>query len=121
MRERLRKKRGRPATGRSSVMGVRLAPELRANVDKWAAEQPDKPSHSEAIRRLVELGLAGSWSIRQRSPESASKASVMAGQQIDKLADSSTTHEERQQRKRRLLKGPTEFRHIRGDIPKPKG
>jgi hypothetical protein len=45
----------------------------------------------------------------------------MAGQQIDKLADSSTTHEERQQRKRRLLKGPTEFRDIRGDIPKPKG
>jgi hypothetical protein len=34
----------------------------------------------------------------------------MAGQQIDKLADSIETPEERQQRKRRLLKGPTEFR-----------
>ena len=59
---------GRPATRRASVMGVRLAPELRANVDKWAAEQPDKPSQSEAIRRLVELGLAGSWSIRTAKP-----------------------------------------------------
>src|SRR5258708_33840177 len=107
MRERLRKKRGRPATGRSSVMGVRLAPELRANVDKWAAEQPDKPSQTEAIRRLVELGLAGSWSIRQRSPESASKASVMAGQQIDNLAYFSTTPQDRQHAKPRLSKRPT--------------
>src|SRR3977135_3473220 len=100
MRERLRKKRGRPATGRSSVMGVRLAPELRANVDKWAAEQPDKPSQTEAIRRLVELGLAGSWSIRQRSPESASKASVMAGQPIDKIAHSSTNPQKQQNAER---------------------
>jgi hypothetical protein len=30
---------------------------LRATVDKWAAQQPDEPSRSEAIRRLVELGL----------------------------------------------------------------
>jgi hypothetical protein len=44
----------------------------------------------------------------------------MAGQQIDKLADSSATNEERQQRKRRLLKGPKEFRDIRGDFSKPK-
>jgi hypothetical protein len=37
--------------------------------------------------------------------KAASKASDLAGQQIDKLADPSATHEERQQRKRRLLKG----------------
>jgi hypothetical protein len=28
-----------------------------ANVDAWAASQADEPSRSEAIRRLVELGL----------------------------------------------------------------
>jgi hypothetical protein len=45
----------------------------------------------------------------------------MAGQQIDKLGDSSATDEQRQTRKRRLLKGPTEFRDMRVDLPKPKG
>jgi hypothetical protein len=115
--------RGRPATGRDPdpVTAIRLATDLRAAVDKWATKQPDQPSRSEAIRRLVELGLAGSQPIKRRSPKAVAKATDMAGQQIDKLADASATHEERQQRKRRLLKGPGEFRDIRGDLPKPKG
>jgi hypothetical protein len=56
----------------------------------------------------------------QRSAKAASKASEMAGQQIDKLVDPSATAEERQQRKRRLLKGPGEFRDLRADLPKKK-
>jgi hypothetical protein len=116
----LQKKRYRPATGRVAVTGVQLAPELRANVDTWAAMQPHKPSQSEAIGHLVELGLAESRPMKRRSPKAASKASDMAAQQIDKLADPSATPEQRQQRKRRLLKGPTEFRDIRGDLPEPK-
>jgi hypothetical protein len=51
--------------------------------------------------------------IPQRSQKSASKATDMAGKQIDKLGDASATNEERQSRKRRLLKGPKEFRDIR--------
>jgi hypothetical protein len=53
----LPKKRGRPATGRDPVTAIRLSTELRAAVDKWAAKQTDTPARSEAIRRLVELGL----------------------------------------------------------------
>jgi hypothetical protein len=34
-----------------------LSSQLRADVDAWAAEQDDEPGRSEAIRRLVELGL----------------------------------------------------------------
>jgi hypothetical protein len=49
------------------------------------------------------------------------QASELAGQQIDKLADASATDEERQQRKRRLLKGPRKFRDIRGDSPQVEG
>jgi hypothetical protein len=30
---------------------------LRQTVDKWARKQDDQPGRSEAIRRLVELGL----------------------------------------------------------------
>ena len=45
----------------------------------------------------------------------------MAGQELDRLGDRSLPVEEREKRKRRLTKGPPEFRDIRGDIPKPKG
>jgi hypothetical protein len=30
---------------------------MRESVDAWAARQSDEPGRSEAIRRLVELGL----------------------------------------------------------------
>ena len=48
----------------------------------------------------------------------AAKAREMAGQEIDRLSDPSATDEERQRRKRRLVKGPKEFRDIRGNRPK---
>jgi hypothetical protein len=53
----VRKKRGRPPTGQDPVTAIRLSAELRANVDVWAASQDDEPGRSEAIRRLVEIGL----------------------------------------------------------------
>ena len=34
------------------------AGELRAAVERWAAQQPDKPTLTEALHRLVERGLA---------------------------------------------------------------
>jgi hypothetical protein len=36
---------------------MRLSDEFIANVDAWSARQGDEPGRSEAIRRLVELGL----------------------------------------------------------------
>jgi hypothetical protein len=116
----LPKKRGRPATGRDPVTAIRLSPQMRTTIDSWASKQEDKPPRSEAIRRLVEIGLAGSQPMGRRSPKAASKALELAGRQIDKLADSLATDEERHSRKRRLLKGPAEFRDIRGDLAKPK-
>src|SRR5258706_14991236 len=56
-----RKKRGRPSTGvdnRDPVTAIRLSPEFRAAVDAWAVGQDDHPPRSEAMRRLVQLGLA---------------------------------------------------------------
>jgi hypothetical protein len=49
---------GRPATGQDPVTAIRLSEELKALIDKWRSTQPDKPPRSEAIRRLVFLGLA---------------------------------------------------------------
>jgi Ribbon-helix-helix protein, copG family len=51
------KKRGRPATGKDPLYGVRLGAELILAVDRWC-EENELPSRSEAIRRLLELGLS---------------------------------------------------------------
>jgi metal-responsive CopG/Arc/MetJ family transcriptional regulator len=39
------------------VTAIRLSKELRDTVNNWAGKQDDTPGRSEAIRRLVELGL----------------------------------------------------------------
>jgi hypothetical protein len=50
-------KRGRPSTGgRDPFVGIRLPKELLAQIAKWS-EGNEAGSRSEAIRRLVELGL----------------------------------------------------------------
>ena len=75
-------------------------------------------SRSEAIRRLVELGLSASAPLRRRNLEAASKALELAAQEINKMLEPSIPDEERDRRKRRLLKGPKEFRDFRGDLSK---
>jgi Arc/MetJ-type ribon-helix-helix transcriptional regulator len=61
----LRKKRGRPPTGQDPVTAVRLSPVLKSQIEDWAKQQPDNPSRSEAIRRLVKLALAAKAKRRQ--------------------------------------------------------
>jgi hypothetical protein len=39
------------------MTAFRLPPDFRAAIDAWARKQDDKPNRSEAIRRLIELGL----------------------------------------------------------------
>src|SRR6266536_1634458 len=52
---------------------IRLSDELKALIDKWRTTQPDRPPRSEAIRRLVLLGLAApKRRSRGRSCQSAS-------------------------------------------------
>lgn len=55
--------------------------------------------------------------VRKRSQRKAAK---MAGREIDRLGDQAATSEERAKRKRRLIKGPREFRDLRGGLPKTK-
>jgi hypothetical protein len=49
-------KRGRPATGRDPFVGIRLPAPLIEDIQAWSAKH-DAGSRSDAIRRLVELGL----------------------------------------------------------------
>jgi hypothetical protein len=51
------KKRGRPATGKEPMLAFRASPAFTAEVEAWAKRQPDNPSRSEALRRLVEMAL----------------------------------------------------------------
>jgi hypothetical protein len=51
------KRIGRPPTGMDPMVGVRMPPAKRKEIAKWAAAQPDRPSFSEAVRRLVDIGL----------------------------------------------------------------
>ena len=95
------------------VRGVRLSDELVARVDRWATIQ--KASRSEAIRRLVEMGLSHAPKSGQLSHASRAKASAMAGDVVDQFAEVTAPPEEQQKRKRRLIYGPREFRAVRKD------
>jgi hypothetical protein len=48
---------GRKPTGRDPARTFRLSDEFMATLDAWSARQDDAPTRSEAIRRLVEIGL----------------------------------------------------------------
>ena len=112
------KKRGRPATGTAPLVGVRMTLDFQKTIKAWAKKQVDDPNLAEAIRRLVEIALTSSRARRPASPQRGSAAKDMAGKQIDALADPAASDDERAIRKRRLLKGPSEFRDMRNDHPK---
>jgi hypothetical protein len=50
-----KKRRGRPATGKDPLVSARLSQELIDRLERWAAS--NEISRSEALRRIVELGL----------------------------------------------------------------
>jgi len=54
-----RKRRGPPPTGKGVPILVRIQPELLASLDVWIAKQDISFTRPEAIRRLIEFGLAG--------------------------------------------------------------
>jgi hypothetical protein len=118
------KTRGRPVTtGKGTLIGVRILDEPLAVLDAWIAKQRDPDlSRPEAIRRLVELGLKVKARSRPASkPGRKLRAQELATTAIEKIIDPSAPPEERAQRRRRLTKGPSEFREDRVDLPKAKG
>jgi hypothetical protein len=115
-----KKRRGRPVTtGKGTLIGVRLLDALLATLDGWIAKQrePDL-TRPEAIRRLVELGLT----VKTKSPPSERQRAALAdlaAKAIDSLTVAASD-DEKASRKRRLLKGPEEFRAVRVDRPSRK-
>jgi hypothetical protein len=86
---------------------------LMAEVEAWATA--NDVNRSDAIRRLVELGLTA----RVRPTQvNATRAKELAANVIDNLGDGAASADDRANRKSRLLKGPEEFREARVDRPK---
>jgi hypothetical protein len=121
IRDIAKKSRGRPrSTGLGTGILVRMHDQLDA-LDAWIAKQDDpKPTRPEAIRRLVGLGLTVRATKPKQAPQArAERAKDLAAKVIDSFPVT-TDVEETASRKRRLLKGPEEFRDLRVDRPKAK-
>jgi hypothetical protein len=111
------KKRGRPVTtGKGTQVGTRWQDVHLKQIEDWRRKQDDKPPRSEAIRRLVEMGLSKTSERRHVfSKQSAARAAEMAAKTIEKHLDPNAPAEEREVRKRKLLQGPSVFRDARKD------
>jgi hypothetical protein len=109
---------GRPATGKDPQVVLRMPKALISSVDSWA--QASDIGRSEAIRRLVKIGLSSGAPRRpKRAPrESAARAAELAAKVIDRQIAPETPAEERAVRKRKLLQGPSIVREVRRDRPK---
>ena len=115
------KKRGRPvSTGTGTLIGVRFTDDKLAELDRWIAEQDDTLTRPEAIRRLAEIGFEVSKREQLKLPSqtTADRAAELATNVIESRLAADATAEEREIRKRRLVKGPSTFQGIRKDHPK---
>jgi hypothetical protein len=115
-----KRSRGRPPTGgRDPHVTVRMPQSLIDEADAWAAA--NYTIRSEAIRRLVEIGLKAKAPAKPVSkPARSARAAELAAKAIDRLIDPSAPPEERARRRRRLTTGPEEFQEVRVDRPKLK-
>jgi hypothetical protein len=114
--------RWKRSAAKGTLVGVRLqAGQLKA-IDAWAAKQRPPVTRPEAIRGILELGLSVKAPARPISkPGRRMRARELATTAIEGMIDPAAPPEERAQRRRRLTKGPTEFREARVDQPKAKG
>src|ERR1051326_8321893 len=104
------KKRGPPrTTGPGTLVGLRCHQPFLDAVDRWRERQDDKPTRPAAILRLAKQCLSIA-SDRRTSAAAASRASNLAGKEIDRLSDQSASSDDQASRKRSLLKGPKELR-----------
>jgi Arc/MetJ-type ribon-helix-helix transcriptional regulator len=112
---------GRKPTGVDPARTIRLSDEFIATVDQWAVD--NGTTRSEAIRRLVELGLKAKTKERPKSEdtkqrqETKQRARVLAGAVVDEMADTRASADDQASRRRRLIKGPEEFQNVRRDRP----
>jgi metal-responsive CopG/Arc/MetJ family transcriptional regulator len=94
-----------PEISAGTFVSMRLPAALLKSIDEWAKRNKIS-GRSDAMRRLLELCLAGAPSARHFSKGPKRGAAEMAGQEINRFGNQTVTDEERARRKRRLIKGP---------------
>ncbi|MDA9432468.1 hypothetical protein [Bradyrhizobium sp. CCBAU 51627] len=107
----------RRRTGLDAISAVKMSEGLTATVDAWA--EAYQLSRSDAICRLVELGLKIAPAPAHTTASDAARIEEIAMHEIDRLLDPALPADERERRIRRLTEGPPEFSHERIDLPKP--
>jgi hypothetical protein len=105
-------------TNREELSAVELSQRLNAAIDVWAIRH--RTSRSDAIRRLVELGLHAEPLPRDAVRLDPLILEDLAARRIGDMLDPSLSPEERERRIRRLIEGPPEFCDDRIDLPKHK-
>jgi hypothetical protein len=111
---------------------VRLPPDQLADLDRWirdiARRMRSKPTgRPEAVRDILQNHFDTQrqhWAredVHKTKSATRDKSADLAGRTIDAIADQSAPVEDRAKRKRRLLKGPQEFREMRDDLRKRQG
>ena len=98
---------GRPETHPIKKV-VGFTEEMIEEVESWRAKQRPVPNLSDAIRRLVQIGLGNAPPTRPRasSPANAARAAELAAKVIDRAITPGTPAEERKVRKQKILEGP---------------
>jgi hypothetical protein len=124
------RKRGRPSIAgkpgvQSVLIGVRLPPNLLADLDRWRIELARRAGGNpegrpEAIRAILEGHFEGARSRELRENarsktmnNSIGESAKLAGRAIDRVDDQAASSGERAKRKRRLIRGPEEFTDVR--------
>ena len=112
---------------------VRLPPDQLADLDRWIRDiarrmSAKRTGRPEAIRDILQNQFDtqrqhwGREDIQKAKPAAMrDKSADIAGRTIDAITDQSAPAEDRAKRKRRLLKGPKEFREMREDSGSLKG
>jgi len=95
-----------------------MPPGLITAADAWG--ETNNIGRSEAIRRLVELGLTVRTKSKQPTEARAERAKTLAWKTLESLTLGAADDDEKTSRKRRLIKGPEEFQGIRIDQRKKK-
>lgn len=105
-----------PVIVSDSLHAVALDDTTLAAVDQWATSR--LLSRTEALGRLVQLGLSIAPGARPPLTIAPDRAVELAASQIHALIDPEAPLEERDRRIARLVEGPPEFVEARVDLPR---
>jgi hypothetical protein len=101
---------------KTAQITFRIDPNLKDAAEKAAAQ--DRRSLTSLIERVLAKHLRNRRLLTNRPPppkEAARTALKLAAREIEAFNDKSPQADERERRKRQLIRGPREFRDIRCD------